>query len=241
MKLPVVLASAALLLRYAAANAGAVQIGLVNDAEFEKWNCGGPVAGLSRTKSGCENAKFDETSTCDTVIITNDSSEQVKVELQVKGPGFEQPPNHWGGMFSYGGPRCNERAIVECSEGLAPGLSCYQNLDFSPRDSGVSNGRVEVRVTGSGEPVTKSYDLSALAEYPPDLEAADQIRKAHLDELMRIPHVARVSLDNSESDIAIDVEVIHEEDIPKVERQLPPRLGGYRVEVTQKLEEGWGL
>jgi hypothetical protein len=97
-----------------------------------------------------------------------------------------------------------------------------------------------VRVTGSGEVVTKSYELTATADYPPDLAAADRVRKAHFDELMRISHIARVSLDDSADDIAIDVEVAHDEDIAAVERQVPPRLDGYRVEVTRKIEEGWG-
>ena len=78
MRLSVILASSVCVLVAATANAGGVQIGLVNGSEFDKWNCGGPVAGLSRTKSRCGNAKFDDTSSCDTVIVTNDSNEQVR-------------------------------------------------------------------------------------------------------------------------------------------------------------------
>ena len=101
MRLAVIIAMATLILRQAQANAGSVQVGLVNGVEFEKWNCGGPAPGLSRTKARCENAKFEETSACDSVVITNDSTESVKVELQVSGPGFEQPPNHVGGVFFF--------------------------------------------------------------------------------------------------------------------------------------------
>ena len=86
MRLAVIIAMATLILRQAQANAGSVQVGLVNGLEFGKWNCGGPVPGQSRAKARCENAKFDETSTCDSVIITNESSEAVKVELEVSGP-----------------------------------------------------------------------------------------------------------------------------------------------------------
>ena len=246
MKLAVIIAIATLMLCRAQANAGAVQVGLVNGLEFEKWNCGGAVPGQSRSKARCENAKFDETSTCDSVVITNDSSEAVKVELQVSGPGFEQSPNHaYGissfGVFSSGPPRCQQRTIDDRCETLDPGHSCYQTIEFWPRDSGTSQGHIEVRVTGSAEPLTKSYDLVATAEYPSDLGAADEVRKAHLDQLMRIPHVVRVSLDNSNGDIVINVEVAHEEDIPKAQREAPPRLGGYRVEVVQEVERAWAM
>jgi hypothetical protein len=228
------------LLRCVTANAGGIQIRLLTDDDLTNWNCGAPLPSASaQAKPECGLAKYGETSSCPSVAITNDSADEVKVELQVSGSGFEQPPNRWAAMYSFGGPPCNRRDIDRCSDGLTPGHSCYQNIDFAPRDSGVSTGHIEVRVTGSGEAITRSYDISAVAEYPPELAAADQVRKAHLDELMRISHVARVSLDDSDDDIAIDVEVAHDGDIAKVERQVPPRLDGYRVEVTRKIEEGW--
>jgi hypothetical protein len=249
MRLAVIAVSLALVLLCSTANGGAVQIGLVNGSEFDKWNSGGPVAGLSRTKSRCENAKFDETSMCDTVVITNGSNEAVRVTLQMTGSGFEklEPPNQPGsialapGVFYSCGPTGEQRTIDNRCDTLEPGHSCYQNIEFSPRDSGTSTGHIEIRVTGSGAPIPKSYELVATAEYPPDLAAADQVRKAHLDELMRIPHVVRVSLDNSGDEIVIQIEVAHEEDIQKVERQVPSKLDSYPVEVIQKIEEGWGF
>jgi hypothetical protein len=58
---------------------------------------------------------------------------------------------------------------------------------------------------------------------------------------MRIPHVVRVALDNSSGEIVIDIEVAHPEDIPRVERAAPPRLGGYRVEVIEEIARSWGM
>ena len=144
-------------------------------------------------------------------------------------------------MFSFGGPPCEQRTIDNQCETLDPGHSCYQDIEFWPRDSGLSTGHIEVQVAGSGAPIAKSYELVATAEYPPDLAAADQVRKAHLDELMRIPHVVRVSLGNSGDEIVIQIEVAHEEDIQKVERQVPSKLDSYPVEVIQEIERTWAL
>jgi len=230
-----------LAMRPVAADTNSVRIDILSDDELTNWIDQSPIpAGAERAEPSCGRAKYEETSSCQNAVITNGSDETVAIEIQVSGSGFEDPPSGEIGRFDFGG-RSRRPNVNLCSVALGPGASCYQPLAFSPRNSGVSIGRVEVRVSGKGTPVTRVYELAGVAEYPPDLEAADQVRKEYLDELMRISHVARVSLDDSGDDIAIDVEVAHEEDIPKVEREVPPRLGGYRVEVTQKLEESWGL
>ena len=209
MKLAVMFVSATLLLRCVAANAGAVQIGFVNDDEVEKWKCGAAVpAGESQSKSSCGIAKYEESSSCPTVVVTNDSSETVKVQLEITGPGFEQLPKGSGGFWGVAtntGQKC-ERTIDRSCDSLAPGHSCSQEIEFSPERSGTSDGHLEVLVTGSGKPVSKAYDLVATADYPPELLAVDEVIKRYLDELMRIPHVVRVSLDNSEGDIVINIE-----------------------------------
>src|SRR5271166_3098453 len=131
--------ASALLLPCAVANAGSVQVGLLNSAEFGKWECSGAVSSLSRTKSRCENAKFNQTSACDTGVVSNDSKEAVRVELQLSGSGFEERPNHVGGVWFYvvAGPQCTPRTVDDdCSKVLAPGHSCYQDIEFWPRDSG---------------------------------------------------------------------------------------------------------
>ena len=224
-----------------AAEPGNVHIYVLSDEELTSWIYHSPLpSGAATTELACDVTKYGDTSSCRNILVRNDSAETVGIEIQVSGSGFEEPPYGEIGRYDFGGPPPRSDAHP-CSEMLAPGANCYQWIAFSPCDSGVSIGRVEVRVTGSGNPITRTYELTATADYPPELEAADQVRKAHLDELMRISHVARVSLDDSAGDIAINVEVAHEEDIPKVEREVPPRLGGYRVEVTLKLEEGWAL
>jgi hypothetical protein len=112
---------------------------------------------------------------------------------------------------------------------------------FSPLHHGNSLGHLEVITGGAAQRVVKTYELSAVGDYPPELEAADEVLRRHETELLKIPHVLRLSLDDSDDDIAIDVEVAGEQDIEKVEREVPPRLGGYRVEVTEKLEDSWDL
>jgi hypothetical protein len=75
------------------------------------------------------------------------------------------------------------------------------------------------------------FDLVGTASYPPALEAAERVRKRHADELMKIPNVDRVDLQQAGRDILIDVQT--KGDIDKVRKAVPPSLEGYKVEVTQ--------
>jgi hypothetical protein len=242
MKPAVVFASVALLLGCSVANAGGVQIGLLNDDELLEWKCG---AGLpsKEPESKCEIAKYGETSSCPTLVVTNDASETVKVQVQLTGAGFDRPGGgssfgSWG-SFTVGGEKCAERTTDSSCHSLAPGHSCSEEIEFSPERSGNSDGHIEVLVTGSGVPVSKAYDLVATADYPPELKAIDEVINRHRDELMRIPHVARVSIDDSDNSV-IQVEVAHEADLPKVERSVPPKLEGYQVDVIEEIQRGWG-
>jgi hypothetical protein len=238
-----VFVSVALLLRCAAAHAGAVQISLLNDDELLQWKCGAAMpAGESQSKVSCETAKYEQTSSCPTVAIANDSTETVKVRIQLTGHSFEQS-SRGGNSFAWavlGGDKCHQLSIDESCDSLAPGHSCAEAIQFSPERSGISDGHLEVLVTGSGKPFSKAYDLIGTADYPPELLAVDEVIKRHLDELMRIPHVVRVSIDDSDDGV-IQVEVAHEEDVAKVERSVPPKLEGYRVDVVEEIRGGWGL
>lgn len=243
VKLGVMVSSAALLLWCATANAGGVQIGLLNDDELGKWKCGTAVPAQEPQKPACGIAKYRETSSCPTVVVTNDSSETIKVQVQLTGPGFERPGG--GSVFGWGsftdkGEKCEERTIDNTCESLAPGHSCAQGIEFSPERSGTNDGHIEVLVSGSGKTTSKAYDLVATADYPPELLAVDEVIKRHREELMRIPHVVRVSISDSDDGV-IQVEVAHEEDISKVERSVPSKLEGYAVQVVEEIQRGWGL
>jgi hypothetical protein len=151
------------------------------------------------------------------------------------------PQGYLVGRFDFGGEKeCEERAIDQSCDSLAPGHSCSQGIDFSPEQAGASDGHLEVLVSGSSKPISAAYDLIATADYPPELLAIDEMIKRHRDELMQIPHAVRVTIDDSDSDV-IDVEVAHEEDIPQAERRVPPKLEGYRVEVIEEIQQGWGM
>ncbi len=237
----VALAIAIALLRSVSANAEGVQIALLNGDQFGDWKCGSAApAEASQPKPDCGVAKSGETSSCPTLVITNGSGQKVTVVIQLGGLGFEEPPNHWGGIFDFGGPSCDERTMEPCEKGLAPGQSCYQNLDFSPERSGLRHGALEVLVTGGNTSTSKSYDLTGVGEYPPELQAIDAAIQRHEAELLRIPHVVRVSISDS-GDNAIQIEVTHEADIAKVESQVPSKLDGFPVEVIEKIERVWAL
>ena len=82
--------------------------------------------------------------------------------------------------------------------------------------------------------------------YPPELQAAEEVRERHEAELKRIPHVASVELDNKDG-IKINVTVndvglmpdIFEAYLEDVRRQVPPKIEGYDTEVTQYVGHGY--
>jgi hypothetical protein len=174
-------------------------------------------------------------------VVVNDSRDTVKVQVQLTGSGFEEAPTRGGswGVFKTEGKPCVERIRDRACESLAPRHGCDIEIDFSPEQSGTSRGHLEVLVTGSVAPVSKTYELAATGKYPPELQAIDVVIQHHRPELMRIPHAVRVSIGEFDDNV-IQVEVAHEEDIAKVERSTPPTLEGYRVEVIEQIQRGWG-
>lgn len=84
------------------------------------------------------------------------------------------------------------------------------------------------------------FEVKGTSDYPPKLQAAEEVRQRHEAELKRIPHVASVELDNKDG-IKIDVTVndvglmpyIFEHCLEEVRRQVPPKIEGHVTEVTQ--------
>lgn len=90
------------------------------------------------------------------------------------------------------------------------------------------------------KPRTTTFDLIGDALYSPELQAADEARRRHLDELKKIPHVVKVEVDPRDGDIFINVEVEEDASLDKVRRAAPPKIEGYDVEVTQYVPSGYG-
>ena len=230
-----------------------VRFGVVNNSDFKKWKCSDtiPSKGLAKGHS-CGNAKFHECSSCGTLVVSNSTGVSIDVELESDGPGFQQSGDELESEESYdcnGKPRsCRDpnwrfgwRARTRC-ESLGPGDRCYEEIAFCPEQSGVARGHLKVtshspaRVDGRSESLwentrTQVFDLVGTASYPPALEAAERVRKRHADELMKIPNVDRVDLQQTGLAILIDVQT--KGDIDKVRNAVPPSLEGYKVEVTQ--------
>ena len=107
---------------------------------------------------------------------------------------------------------------------------------------------MKVRIEG-GKQQTATFKLIGDAIYSPELRAADEARRRHLDELMKIPHVAKVDLDPKDRDIFINVEVEQAPTggdatkvrIDEVRRAVPPKIEGYDVEVTEYRPVAYGL
>jgi len=239
-----------LLLRATPVHAGTVQVGILKASDYEKWRCDTsmPLSGNS-APAKCASTKFQGCSQSrDAIVVTNNSDVPVEVELEFSGAGFSADQS--GGMFRYGSPDCDGPNRAEtrpsllfpdsCGK-LAPGQRCKQNIEFCPEQSGTSRGQVKVITTTSGKPQTTTFEVIGDAIYSPELQAADEARRRHLDELKKIPHVADVEIDPKDHDIFIDMEVDEDGSLDKVRRAAPPKIEGYDVEVTRYIERGVGL
>ncbi|MGO9454352.1 MAG: hypothetical protein ACLQDV_25385 [Candidatus Binataceae bacterium] len=234
---PAILLSVVMFLYAAPAFAGFVQIGLAaNDDEFDAWLCGGSMP-PQKSQSQCGTAKFKECASCETIVISNGSDHSIHPDIEVSGPGFSQPGGGaLGVLCAKPGPNQKGRTSNSCYS-LAPGDNCYANIDFCPEQSGVSRGQVKVRVGDNSQSMT--FTMVGTADYSPALQAADAVRKRHVSELMKIPKVHEVYLDQSGDKILIDVEVERNEDgttpddIKEVRRKVPATIEGYQVEVTE--------
>jgi hypothetical protein len=231
-----------------------LRFGLLNNSDFKKWKCSDTIPSERPAKGhSCGNAKFHDCSSCGTLVVSNYSDVSIDVKLESDGPGFQQSGDGLEGEENYycNGKRhsCHDpnwrfgwRARTRC-ESLGPrGGRCYETIAFCPEQSGVTRGHLKVtirspvRVDGRSKSLwentrTQVFDLVGAASYPPALEAAERVRKRHADELMKIPNVDRVDLQQAGRDILIDVQT--KGDIHKVRKAVPPSLEGYKVEVTQ--------
>jgi hypothetical protein len=238
-----------MLLPAAPVHAETIQVGILKASDYDKWRCDPSITLTSYSAvARCASAKFQGCSpSCDAIVVTNNSNAPVEVALEFSGAGFSAERS--GGMFLFGSPNnCPNGAekrpsllFPDSCGKLAPGQSCKQNIEFCPEQSGTSRGQVKVITTASGKPQTTTFDLIADALYSPELRAADEARRRHLDELKKIPHVADMVIDPKDHDIFIDVEVDGDGSLDKVRRAVSPKIEGYDVEVTRHIERSVGL
>ena len=225
--------------------AGSVEIGFVDDAELKQWMAGAWLTAEAPTgETACTPAKFNQTSECWTVVIFNGSSKDVKLEFTTSGEPFVIPPQ--GGMRMLGpGP-------LPCLTHLEPGESCFQDVTFWPRTGEVYHGTIRVTVKSGNGSTSRTFGVKGTSDYPPDLQAAEEVRQRHQAELKAIPHVASVELDNTDREalyspahrnqdqrIRINVTVMKHDDIEAVRKLVPPKIEGYDTEVTDYEEHMW--
>jgi hypothetical protein len=227
--------------------AGPVQIKLFDSSSYDNWLCGisGPST-LAGTEASCGSAKFGKCSDCPGLLIRNTSHAAVKLEVKIAGPGFQHECKPGAYVGSMQCPSGKSIPILsgqnECRETLSPEASCLvPSVEFCPQRDGAVHGEVIAFVSAaSGPHQVVSFPLAGAGDYTPDLAAADKARRRHLGELTSLPHVAKVELDNTGGDIAIDVEVAEGNPIDPVRRAVPPEIEGYRTEVTTYEDIGCG-
>jgi hypothetical protein len=199
-------------------------------------------------ETACTPAKFDKMSDCWTVVIFNGSSQEVKLEFATSGEPFVIPPHRGMGMIGPG--------PLLCYKHLEPGESCFQDVAFWPRTGEVYHGTIRVTASSSNGSTTRTFRVKGTSDYPPDLQAAEQVRQRHEAELKAIPHVASVELDNDDLEgrdegrvsptahglgIKINVTVMNQDGIEAVHKLVPPKIEGYDTEVTDYTPRGWLL
>src|SRR5258708_602244 len=61
---------------------GSVRFGVLNNSDFKKWKCSDtiPSKGLAKEHS-CGNAKFQDCSSCGTLVVSNSTSVSIDIEL----------------------------------------------------------------------------------------------------------------------------------------------------------------
>jgi hypothetical protein len=85
-------------------------------------------------------------------------------------------------------------------------------------------------------PRTEEVAQEAQNNSPPD--QAEAVRERHLAELMKIPHVAGVTIRSSAYNVTtFVVEVDKAANVDEVARQVPPKLEGYDVDVEPEPTE----
>ena len=223
-----------------AASAGSVDVGYVDNAGLERWLAGGP-AELPTGETACKPAKFDETSSCGNLLISNHSSQAITVSFSTSREEFSTGMH---GAFGIFGP---VHVPMPCSAMnvrgyLQPGESCYEQVEFWPRTGDVRHCTIHVIVKSASGSTDREFKFKGTSQYPPELQAAEEVRQRHEVELAKIPHVASVELNNDDPhEIKIDVTVMDEDDIEDVRRQVPPKIEGYDTEVTQYVHHAYAL
>jgi hypothetical protein len=124
------------------------------------------------------------------------------------------------------------------SRSLQPGERCYAPVEFWPRTGEARHTTIHVTVKSAEGSATTSFKVLRTSDYPPELQAAEEVRQRHAAELHKIPHVASVELDDKDGiRINVTVNAPTEEsldsEIEEVRKQVPPKIEGYDTEVTQ--------
>jgi hypothetical protein len=236
LKLAVTLLPAAILVFCCtAAWAASVDIGVVDRAGLQRWMAGASAA-VPSGDIACAPAKFKESSKCPTVVIFNHSAHAVTLSFTSTSEDFSVGEHQLITAAQLPQP---------CYQGISwwslkPGARCYGPVEYWPRTGEVHHAMIYVSAAGIGVYTSASFKVKGTSDYPPRLQAAEEVRQRYAGELMKIPHVASVELDDQDG-IKIDVTVndrgltpdILEQYIKDVRRQVPLKIEGYDTEVTQ--------
>ncbi len=172
----------------ASALAGSVEIGFVDKAGLDRWMAGGP-AEVQTGETACKPAKFNKTSACLTVVISNQSSHAVTLTVVISNQSSHAVTLSFTSDsedFSVGlhesitlpgsGPQpCYQDGVPRWR--LQPGKRCYAPVEFWPRTGEVHHATIHVSVYSSSSTISASFKVKGTSDYPPELPASNSITK----------------------------------------------------------------
>lgn len=214
----------------------------MKENDFDRWVCGDVTPSASPGGYACRIAHFGDCVSCDSIVVTNTSAVAISAHIEISGDGFRDFSGSFGSLSNCPEQDRDEPAAAMHCNGVGAGHRCFEPFEFCPSHSGESRGQIKITIQGPHGPETQTIQIAAKAVYSSAIQSAESVLGSHRAQLMKLPHVKRVSLDNDGDAISIKVEVEDDTDddvdhtdeyIEDVERMIPPQIEGYPVEVTR--------
>jgi|SRR5277367_760705 len=79
--------------------------------------------------------------------------------------------------------------------------------------------------------VAQNSSQSTDTEAAKETQAAEDVRRRHLPEMLKIPHVVNIGIEFKDSETIFNIQVDKEANVPQVERMVPSKIEGYDVVV----------
>jgi hypothetical protein len=187
--------------------AGSFEAGLAKESDFDRWVCGDVTPSPSPNGYSCRTAHFGDCAECDSIVVTNTSAANISAQIEISGEGFRDDSGNIGGLSGCPEQDRNEPAAMLHCYNVGSGRRCFEPFEFCPSHAGESKGQIKITVQGPHGPETQTIPIVAKAVYSSAIQSAESVLDSYRAELMKLPHIKRVSIDKDRDAISIKVEV----------------------------------